>query len=404
MHIRKNIMNVFAKKVENNIWQLAVHTITNKRVYTTFLSIYLLTMPGATERLIGLLTMIGEFAGFLLEIPSGYLSDKIGHKNALIFARVFMVLSTACYVFADSATWFVFGAVFLAFGVAAVSGTEIAFMHDTLKSLKSENKFSKIMGRVQSVGFAVPIIFVLILSSISDFNFKLAFSIALAVDVVGLVAVLLLTEPGGKEERVKEIGLGNFKHTLKEWWNVGWAKYIFIMSLIVGIMLGVTDGYRNTYQKLAGFSVSTIGVLWSISRLLISSTLLVNDYIYRKLSFRQFLIMRTIIYALSFIVIGFVNNKWLIAGLFFIPSINGLGLGSASAQYQLDFIGNSKSKTMLLSVNRLIQALFTGLFALYMSSLVTNYSYQTAYFVIGIVFVIVLMFSLLLIKEERNSK
>jgi len=90
------------EKLQSNIWKMAVYYITNKRTYLTFLTIFLLTMPNATAKTIGLILAVGQFVGFLVEIPSGYISDRIGHRNALIIARSAMVFSTACYVFATS--------------------------------------------------------------------------------------------------------------------------------------------------------------------------------------------------------------------------------------------------------------------------------------------------------------
>lgn len=394
------MLEILKRKVKNNIWKFTVHSITNKRTYMTFLSIYLLTMPGATERFIGILTGIGQIAGFLLEIPSGYISDKIGHKNALVIARFFMVLSTACYVLADSKIWFVFGAIFLAVGFAFVSGTGSAFMHDTLNTLDKKDQYSKIMGKVKSIGFAIPIVFILLLARIADLDFKLAFTIALSVDLIGLFSVLLLKQPTVEKESVQEIGISNFKKTIKEWLNIGWFKYILITSLVLGISMGATMGFKNTYQELVGFSITMIGVLWATSRLLISATLLINGHVYKKLSFRQFILLRTTIYSLSFLALGLVSNMWLIALFFILPNIFNWGLGSASSQYHLDFISHSKSKATLLSVNQLIQNIFTGIFGIFAGFLVMDYSYKTAYLVSGIIFTLIALISVFYLKPN----
>lgn len=398
------MLNIFAKELKNNIWKFTVHSITNKRTYMTFLSIYLLTMPGTTERFIGILTGISQIAGFLLEIPSGYISDKIGHRNALIIARSFMVLSTGCYIFADSKSWFIAGAIFLAIGWAFVSGTGSAFMHDTLRSIGKEHHYSKIMGKVKSIGFAIPIIFILLLSSIADSDFRLAFTIALGIDIVGLIAVLMLKQPPVEKEEVQEIGVNNFRSVFKKWIKVGWFKYALISSIIFGISFGATAGFKNTYQELVGFSISLIGVLWAISRFLISGTLLINGYIYEKLSFKQFILLRTFIYSVSFMILGMVSNMWLIAIFFIIPNIACWGLESASSQYHLDFIRQSNSKATLLSVNNLIQNIFSGIFGVLMGFLVAGYSYSTAYFVTGIILLIIVFVSVFYLNNNKSIK
>lgn len=366
-----------------------------------FLSIYLLTMPNTTANFIGILTGIGQIAGLLMEIPSGYIADKIGHKNALIIARFFLVLSTACYVFAESNIWFVFGAIFLATGMAFVSGTDTAFMHDTLNALDKKDQYSKIVGRIKSIGFAVPTVFIILLSIVADFDFKIAFIFALAIDMVGLFAVILLKQPEIEKENIQEIGVTNFKTTMQEWLNVGWFKYVLIGSVVAGISLGATIGFKNTYQELVGFSISMIGILWAASRFLISGLLLTNEYIYKMFSFKTFILLQTFIYSASFIALGFASNMWVVALCFIVPNIAMWGLGSASNQYHLNFIGNSKSKATLLSVNGLIQNISTGIFAVFMGFLVTEHSYQMAYLISGIILTAITFFAVFYLKNRR---
>jgi len=83
------------------------------------LSIYFLTLPNATAQQIGLYMGVGWAVGFLLEIPSGYFSDKFGHKKTLILAKFFLLFSTLFFVFGKSVPYFILGSSFLALSFAA---------------------------------------------------------------------------------------------------------------------------------------------------------------------------------------------------------------------------------------------------------------------------------------------
>lgn len=386
------------KKLQGNLWKFAIHKITNKRTYMTFLTIYLLTMPNATAKTIGMLTALGQIVGFLFEIPSGYISDRIGHKKALLLARISFILSTSCYVLASSVPWFFLGAIFLAMGFAFNSGTDNAFMHNVLTALGKEKRYAFIMGRLQSLGFAVPIIFIILLPYIAETNFKLAFLVALIVDVIGLLAVLLLVSP--KIKNVEEISLHNFKQALREWRNVGWVRYILIGSIISGLIFGATAGFKNPYQEIVGFSISSLGLLWATSRFLISGLLLLNGWIHKTLSYKQFIIMKTLVYSLSFLGIGLTNNMWIVASLFIAQNTFSMGLLSAGSQYNLDFIKNSKSKATLLSVNQLITKIFGAITSLTMGFLVLKYYYSTSYLIMGIILTLILIVSIFYLKNS----
>lgn len=83
--------------------------VANKRIFVAILGAYYLTVPGVTAYTIGVILMISSLAGFLLEIPSGYMSDKMGHKSALVMARILMIVSTLLYLVADDVLFLILG-------------------------------------------------------------------------------------------------------------------------------------------------------------------------------------------------------------------------------------------------------------------------------------------------------
>jgi len=392
------------KGLENNIWKFTVHASTNKRAYMTFLTIFLLTMPNATAKTIGLLTLVGQIAGFIFEIPSGYISDRIGHKKALIIARTAMALSTFVYIFADSTAWFFVGAILLAIGWAFISGTSSAFMQDTLSALGKGDRYAQIMGKVKSIGFAIPIIFILLLAFVAEENFRLAFSIAFVIDILGLIAVLLLENPPVAESATGEVAPENFISTLKTFIHIPWIPYVASGVLFVGILLGSTIGFKNPYQELLGFSIGMLGILWAISRGAISLLLLINGTIHKLLTFKQFILLEAGIVASSFLIIGITTNKWVIALFFIIANTSLWGLSSVRAQYFLSFIKYSPIKATLLSMKELLNKVVIGVTGLIMGMLVINISFQNAYLISGFAFVLLAVGIILFVPkfDEKN--
>ena len=124
------------KALQDNIWKYALLLITNKRVFVAILGAYYLTLPDVTPKTIGTILLAGSLSGFIFEIPSGYASDKIGHKYALVISRVLMMLSTTFFLVANNVTFLILGSVFLSMSVAFHSGTDSAFIHETLRGLK----------------------------------------------------------------------------------------------------------------------------------------------------------------------------------------------------------------------------------------------------------------------------
>ena len=121
--------------LESNIWKYFLYSATHRRHYIILLSIFFLTLPNTHAQQIGLYSAIGCLVSFLIEIPSGYISDIFGHKRTLVMSTIFMLSSTTLFAFANSLTYFIFGSIFLSLGFAFSSGTNAAFMHETLVAL-----------------------------------------------------------------------------------------------------------------------------------------------------------------------------------------------------------------------------------------------------------------------------
>ena len=102
------------KGLEGNIWKYGLFLVLHKRVYAAILGAYYLTIPDVTVQTIGVIFLLGKLGGTLFEIPSGYLSDKLGHKNALVFTKVLATISTLLFLLATNVFMKLF---FLSFGL-----------------------------------------------------------------------------------------------------------------------------------------------------------------------------------------------------------------------------------------------------------------------------------------------
>ena len=138
-----------SRVLKANIWKYFIILLTERRNYIPILALYFLSLPDTNAQQIGLYIGIGTFAGFLLEIPSGYLSDTIGHKFSLIIAKISLLLSTCFFVFGSSLIYFIIGSAFISIGFAFASGTNSAFLHNTLTNLRREEEFGVLSGKIR---------------------------------------------------------------------------------------------------------------------------------------------------------------------------------------------------------------------------------------------------------------
>ena len=79
---------------------------------------------------------------FVLEVPSGYFSDRVGRRTTLLMSAAALLVSYSCFIVGGSFAWFATGQFFLAAGIALQSGTDTAFHYDSLKALGCEHEYA----------------------------------------------------------------------------------------------------------------------------------------------------------------------------------------------------------------------------------------------------------------------
>jgi MFS family permease len=89
---------------------------------------------------------------FLLEVPSGYFSDRIGRRRTLLIAAAAFIASYVCFIVGAGYWWFAVGQFLLATGMAMQSGTDTAFHYDSLKTLGRESEYAQREAKAEQWG------------------------------------------------------------------------------------------------------------------------------------------------------------------------------------------------------------------------------------------------------------
>lgn len=90
----------------------------------------------------------------IFEIPSGGIADYLGRRKTMLIGLVVQASGFAVYVSMPNFYVYMLGEALIALGFALISGTDEAFIYDTLKSFGKEQEAKKIFGRSESMGLA----------------------------------------------------------------------------------------------------------------------------------------------------------------------------------------------------------------------------------------------------------
>ncbi len=389
------------KDLQSNIWKYTLLLIANKRIFVAILGAYYLTIPDVTPKVIGTILLAGSLSGFLFEIPSGYMSDKIGHKLTLVISRVLMLISTVLFLVANNILFLILGAIFLSASAAFQSGTGSAFMHETLQGLKREHDYAKVMGKISSIGFAVPIIFMVLVPFLVSVSYKTPFIIALVIDLIGLFAAISLVVPPIAQKDVEEIGTTNFRQVLQEGYRLNYFSIALFSGIISGTLFSI-GGFRAPYQTFLEIPVIWYGVFFGIGRAFASLMLAYSGKIKKYITLTSFYRFQLITYPFLILVLGTVSISWIVVLVFIIMNAFQWGLSKIDEGYQLDIIKSSKFKATLLSTGSQIDQAVAAVSSFGVGFIIEHVSYQYGFLYSGIIFFVVL-FPLYLYIVRRHK-
>ena len=143
-----------------------------------------------------LLSSIYYLSVVALEVPSGWMSDRLGRVVTLRFAALAWIVSHVLFVFGGAHFWLIaLAQFFLAGGFACLSGTDVTFHFDTLEALGLDGEFQRREAKVASYGFAATAISALAGGALGLIDLRLAFVASLLASIAQFAVTLRLTEP-----------------------------------------------------------------------------------------------------------------------------------------------------------------------------------------------------------------
>lgn len=141
------------------------------------------------------LSAIYYLSVFVVEVPSGYFSDRFGRRTTLLIATGALMLSYACFIIGGGFAWFAAGQFFLATGIAMQSGTDTAFHYDSLKALGRESEYAQREARAEQWGLIMTAVATLIGGALGLIDLRLAYVYSLVSAIAMGLLVWRFVEP-----------------------------------------------------------------------------------------------------------------------------------------------------------------------------------------------------------------
>lgn len=162
---------------------------------TISVSVVWMLSQGLTLPEIAIIESLALALGLIIDIPTGFISDKFGRKLTLIGANIFQAASFLVFAFSHDFWQFLIAAILLAVGFALSSGSEEAYIYEN----QSDGNYRKTFSNVNVVDEAATILGLLLAPLvIALFNLQSVFIAAsVFVFLTALIGWIILKDKRG---------------------------------------------------------------------------------------------------------------------------------------------------------------------------------------------------------------
>ncbi|MFD1514412.1 MFS transporter [Halomarina rubra] len=149
---------------------------------------------------IAILEVIYNLTTLLGEIPTGYIGDRIGRRQSLLVGTTLITVTLVGIGFADSFLPLAGLYVLWSMGYNFRSGSEDAWLYDTLSDEDSTDNFAHIRGRGEAVSMAVGVGAAVLGGYLGSIDLSYPWFVAAGVTGMGIIVLLTLDEPESFEQ------------------------------------------------------------------------------------------------------------------------------------------------------------------------------------------------------------
>ncbi len=252
------------------------------------------------------LQAVFSVAAIITEIPSGYLSDKLGHKRAIVLGLVVATLGMFIYTISYGFWMILLAEIVLGIGYAFISGADSALLYNSLLAIKREDEHKKIESRLISIGGFSQAVGGILGAFLATIALRTPFFVEAVIMLITIPIGLSLIEP--MVQRSKDTSANIWQEIMQV---INYSlhghkklKWIIIYAGTISTSTLAFVWFMQPYWQLVGIPIIWFGVLWAVLNISIGVFAPLAHKFEEVFGLRKALISLVALVAIAYMVLG----------------------------------------------------------------------------------------------------
>ena len=202
-------------------------------------------------------------AGWTLgEVPTGYVSDRIGRRNALVVSKVLTVAALLTLGFGQTFAAFIAGYAVWSLGVTFRSGAGLAWLYGALEARLDMDEYTRVKGRGSAVQLSVTAVASVLGGWLAATDWLYPFLANTALVAVG-IPVLLALPVVGREAEEATPGAGEMLSVIREQFTAPPLRGFVVYMAPFFALTSVVETFVQPVSTDLGVPVAALGWLYA---------------------------------------------------------------------------------------------------------------------------------------------
>jgi len=309
--------------VGNNVWKLRVLLMTRGALFFSPIGVLFYMANGLSLAHVFYIQAAFTVASMILEIPSGYLSDRWGRRNTLIVGSAVGLLGMVVFALGTGFWEFFTANMLIAVFVSFHSGTIEAMTFDTLLEIGTSERYREIIGNQLFWSLITQSIVSILGGLLATVSLRTPFYMTILSFMLGLLIVFVLREPSRHK-------LQETRHFATIWHitktslmqNVPLRSMIALYAVLSTIVFSLM-WFAQPYQTLVGLPVGLFGLAHAALTIGGAFTARMTHRAKHYVDDRWFLVFLSALVIGCYLALGFFTSLWAILFLIIGSSVFG---------------------------------------------------------------------------------